>query len=41
MNLYKKQKQTHRHGKQTHGYQRRRGGVGVKLEVWGEQRPTA
>ena len=33
MNLYTKQKQTHRHRKQTDGYQR--GGVeGDKLGVW-------
>ena len=29
MNLFTKQKQTHRHRKQTYGYQR------DKLEVWG------
>ena len=27
MNLYAKEKQTHRHRKQTYGYQRGRGGV--------------
>ena len=28
MNLFTKQKQTHRHRKQTHGYQRERSGEG-------------
>ena len=31
MNLFTKQKQTHRHRKQTYGYQK---GKGDKLEVW-------
>ena len=33
MNLFTKQKQTHRHRKQTYGHQRGKGGVD-KLEVW-------
>ena len=33
MNLYTKEKQTHRHRKQTYGYQRRKEGRD-KLEVW-------
>ena len=33
MNLFTKQKQTHRHGKQTYGYQRGSGGRD-KLGVW-------
>ena len=34
MNLYTKQKQTHRLRKQTYGYQRGGGGKRNKLEVW-------
>ena len=35
MNLYTKQKQTHRHRKQTYGYQRRKGRWGRdKLGGW-------
>ena len=34
MNLYTKQKQTHRHRKQTYGYQRGKGGGRDKLGVW-------
>ena len=35
MNLFTKQKQTHRHIKQTYGYQRGNGGWGGdKLGVW-------
>ena len=35
MNLFTKQKQTHRHRKQTYGYQRGKvGGGGTKLGVW-------
>ena len=34
MNLFTKQKQIHRHRKQTYGYQR--GKVGDKLGVWDE-----
>ena len=34
MNFYKRQKQTHRHRKQTYGYQRG-GEEGDKLRVWG------
>ena len=33
MNLFTKQKQTHRHRKQTYGYQRGKGGRN-KLGVW-------
>ena len=33
MNLYTEQKHIHRHGKQTDGYQRGKGG-GDKLGVW-------
>ena len=33
MNLFTKQKQTHRHRKQIYGYQRGKGGRG-KLGVW-------
>ena len=33
MNLFTKQKQTYRHGKQTYGYQRGKWGRG-KLGVW-------
>ena len=36
MNLFKKQKQTHRHGKQTYGYQWGRGKRG-KLGAWDQQ----
>ena len=32
--LLTKQKETHRHRKQTYGYQRGKGGGGYKLEVW-------
>ena len=42
MNLFIKQKQTHRHRKQTHGYQRRRvgaGGGGINWE-YGTDRCT-
>ena len=34
MNLYTKQKQTHRHRKQIYGYQRRNVGGRNKLGVW-------
>ena len=34
MNLFTKQKQTHRHRKQTYGYQRENGGGTDKLGVW-------
>ena len=34
MTLFTKQKQTHRHRKQTYGYQRRKAGKD-KLGVWG------
>ena len=36
MNLFMKQKQTHRHRKQTYGYQRAQGRRD-KLEVWDQQ----
>ena len=39
MNLFTKQKQTHRHRKQTYGHQRGKGGVD-KLEVWDQQIQT-
>ena len=39
MNLLTKQKQTHRHRKQTYGYQRGRGGKD-KLGVWNQQIQT-
>ena len=39
MNLYKKQKKTHRHRKQTYAYQR--GKRGAKLGVWNEHIHTA
>ena len=34
MNVYAKQKQTHRYRKQTSGYQREKGGKRDKLGVW-------
>ena len=34
MNLFTKQKETYRLRKQTHGYQREKMHVGVKLRVW-------
>ena len=36
MNLFTKQKQTHRYRKQTYGEERCRGGInlGIKLGVW-------
>ena len=34
MNLLAKEKQTHRHRKQTYGYQRGKKGEGDKLGVW-------
>ena len=34
MNLYSKQKQTHRHREQTYSYQRGKGGVEDKLGIW-------
>ena len=34
MNLFKKQKKTHRHRKQTYGYQRGKWGGRNKLGVW-------
>lgn len=34
MNLFTKQKQTHRHIKQTYGYQEQSWGQGDKLETW-------
>ena len=34
MNLFTKQKQTHRHRKQTYGYQRGKEGGRDKLGVW-------
>ena len=42
MNLFTKQKQTHRHRKQTHGYQRGKDvvGRGDKLGVWDQQIQT-
>ena len=40
MNLFPKQKQTHRHSKQTYGYQRGRGRGRDKLEVWDQQIQT-
>ena len=39
MNLYTKQKQTHRHRKQTYGYEREEGGRD-KLRVWDLQMQT-
>ena len=39
MNLYTKQKQTHRHRKQTHDYQRGKG-VRDKLGAWDQQIQT-
>ena len=33
MNLFKKQKQTHRHRKQTYGYQREKAGAKDKLGI--------
>ena len=39
MNLFTKQKQTHRHRKQTYGYQRGKVG-GNKLGVWDQQIQT-
>ena len=40
MNLFTKQKQTHRHRKQTYGYQRGKVGERDKLEVWDQQIQT-
>ena len=40
MNLFMKQKQTHRHRKQTYGYQRGKGVGGDKLGVWDQQIQT-
>ena len=40
MNLFTKQKQTHRHRKQTYGYQRGRGWGRDKLGVWDYQIQT-
>ena len=40
MNVYTKQKQTHRYRKQTYGYQRGDGRVRDKLEVWDQQIQT-
>ena len=37
MNLFTKQKQTHRHRKQTYGYQVGKGGGRDKLGVWDQQ----
>ena len=37
MSLFTKQKQTHRHRKQTCGYQRGKWGGGDKLGVWDQQ----
>ena len=37
MNLFTKQKQTHRYRKQTYGYQRGMGGGRDKLGVWDQQ----
>ena len=37
MNLFTKQKQTHRHRKQTYGYQWGKMGGGDKLGVWDQQ----
>ena len=34
MSLFAKQKQTHRHRKQSYGYQRGKGGERDKLGVW-------
>ena len=34
MNLFIKQKQIHRHRKQSYGYHRGKVGVGDKLELW-------
>ena len=34
MNLFTKQKQTHKHRKQTYGYQRGKGWERAKLGVW-------
>ena len=41
MNLFTKQKQPHRHRKQTYGYQRRKAGVeGDKLGIWNQHMHT-
>ena len=41
MNVYTTQKQTHRHRKQTEGYQRQQGGGGEhKLGVWDKKIQT-
>ena len=40
MNSLIKQKQTHRHRKQTYGYQRGKGGGMDKLGVWDQQIQT-
>ena len=34
MNLYTKQKETHRHRKQTSGYLKRKGSGEEKLKIW-------
>ena len=34
MNLFTKQKQTHRHRKQTYSYQRGKAGMRNKLGIW-------
>ena len=34
MNLFTKQKQTHRHRKETYGYQGKKGGGGMNWEIW-------
>ena len=41
MNLFTKEKQTDRLGKQSSGYQRRKPGGRVKLGVWDRQMPAA
>ena len=40
MNLLTKQKQTHRHRKQTYGYQRGKRGDRDELGIWDEQVST-
>ena len=40
MNLFTKQKQTHRHRKQTYGYQRGKVGGSLELGVWVQHIPT-
>ena len=40
MNLFTEQKQTHRHRKQTYGYQRGKAGRRDKLGVWDQQIET-